>query len=60
MTEQDVRKLKIGDRVKWPDGSKGEVVDRGYVGISVTWEDGQQSIIQFDNTGDMRSQLCQA
>lgn len=60
MTEQEARKLKIGDKVLWPDGTKGTVVDQGYVGISIAWEDKQHSIIQFDNTGHLRDQLKKA
>lgn len=59
-TETEARKLKTGDKVEWPDGSKGEVIDTGYAGIRIGWEDGQYSVVQFDNTGGLLNQLKRA
>lgn len=60
MTEQEARKLKPGDKVVWPDGSKGKVIDTGYAGVRIGWEDGQYSVVQFDTTGGPRDQLKRA
>jgi preprotein translocase subunit YajC len=57
VTEAEARKLKTGDKVVWVDGSKGEVIDAGYAGVRIGWDDGQYSIVQFDDTGGLRSKL---
>lgn len=57
MNRRDAEKLKVGDKVLWSDNTRGEVVDKGYVGFTVKWDDGQIGIVQFDNTGDLLNQI---
>ncbi len=48
MTREQARNLKIGDRVVFVDGCLGKVVDKSYIGVQITWDDGKAAIFQFD------------
>jgi hypothetical protein len=45
MTREDVRKLKLRDRVRHTDGTLGTVTDVGWSGATVEWDDGQFAMI---------------
>jgi hypothetical protein len=51
MKIETARLLKIGDRVRWmpepPD--EGTVVTSDYTGVSVRWDNGQQSVLDFSD-----------
>lgn len=50
MKVEIARKLEIGDQLIWkPDGARGTVTDKGYAAITITWEDGQAGIFQFEH-----------
>lgn len=54
MTEKQARKLKTGDRVMW-NGNEldgGDVMDVGYAGMMILWDNGESSVISFK--GDPR------
>lgn len=59
MNIKDLKKLKINERVKWtylhtdnPIG--GTVIERGYSGLRVKWEDGFVSTFFFNHDNDDR------
>jgi hypothetical protein len=45
MTEEESRKLKVGDAVVFSDGVRGVVEQVGYIGVQCRWDDGQCGII---------------
>lgn len=49
MTAGDGKKLAAGDRVKWVDGSLGNVHEVSYAAVKVAWDDNQWSLMTFDN-----------
>lgn len=52
MTIQEAKKLKVGDRVKWPRfGDKGTVTEKGEAGIRVTWDDKQVVVYLYHAGG---------
>jgi hypothetical protein len=53
MTRNESKKLKIGDRVVFSDGVRGEVTDTGYNVVGITWADGQCGYIHHDDMQDV-------
>lgn len=49
MVATQAKKLKVGARVKWSDGSMGTIVDKNWHAVQVNWDDGQACILQFKN-----------
>lgn len=49
MTEREARKLKVGDRVMWDcdAGDCGTVIDVGYHGATIKWDNGQTGGVDF-------------
>lgn len=52
---------RVGDLVTWAaDGSRGEVVEIGYMGFKVRWEDGVKSFYLNDEDGIADRSVAQA
>lgn len=53
MDRKASERLKVGDAVVFSDGVRGTVTDRGYSGVHIKWEDGQQGVIHHDDMQDV-------
>jgi preprotein translocase subunit YajC len=49
MTPQDAKKLKVGQRVQWADGTLGTVRETSYAAVKIEWADGQWALMPFAN-----------
>lgn len=49
MTPSKAKKLKVGTRVKWEDGTLGTVVDKNWHAFMIKWDDGIECIFQVNN-----------
>lgn len=49
MVATNGKKLEVGSRVKWSDGSLGTVVDKNWHALMIRWDDGVECIFQFKN-----------
>jgi hypothetical protein len=49
MIASEAKKLTVGQRVKWSDGSLGTIVDKNWHALQINWDDGQACILQFKN-----------
>lgn len=47
MVATQAKKLNVGSRVKWSDGSLGTVVDKNWHALMIKWDDGVECIFQF-------------
>lgn len=47
MIATEAKKLEVGARVKWSDGSLGTIADKNWHALQVNWDDGQACILQF-------------
>ena len=47
MKTKKAEKLKVGSRVKFSDGIQGEVIQKGYCGVKIKWDDGQIGDFHF-------------
>lgn len=52
MTPIEASKLEIGDKVKHEDGTPGSIVEKGYRGIKILWEDGVYGTLYFSGMSD--------
>lgn len=54
MINADVRKVKLGDVIRWKaDGTFGKVIEKGYNGFKVEWSDGQIAIYTRGHISDL-------
>ena len=49
MDERSARKLKVGDPVTWSGKppATGTVIEIGYLGVKISWDDGQVVTMAF-------------
>lgn len=43
------KKLQVGDRVRWIDGTLGTVRETGYAAIKIEWDDHKWALLPFAN-----------
>lgn len=49
LTAKESKKLKIGDRVRFNDGAEGIVIERNWMAVKITWDDGQIGVIHHND-----------
>lgn len=49
MTDKEAKRVKIGDKVVFSDGIKGECIEVGFNACKFSWEDGQVGIIHHND-----------
>lgn len=49
MTVAQAKRLKVGQQVKWNDGSTGTIRETSYAAVKIEWQDGKWALFPFHN-----------